>query len=288
MKRTVAVTIAVSLMVGVIAQGAKADNRLEVEGRATVVDANHLRIEGELVRLFGMEAPSDEWCDGCGAKAEEVLKAFVDGKNVHCRKLQARRETVMVGDAALAACQVRAQHQDKVFFMRFTERSPSWHLAKEGWAYPFAWVDFFGTIGRHIVNDGEKARKRKRGMWRHDVQIPDDAYARTGNWAWIPSSGGTVAGEARALTGDTLEVDGTAVHCRPLNVLSSFFVQIASPSSGASSRERSRKTDLTARLRDKRNRAGRAAGRTVGRAGVDKHEGEPSRAHARRGTCQRH
>ena len=48
-----------------------ASKALEIEGPATVVDGNHITIKDQLIRLAGMQAPSNKWCEGCGDRAKE-------------------------------------------------------------------------------------------------------------------------------------------------------------------------------------------------------------------------
>ena len=184
---------------------------LKVEGPAAVIDANHLRIKGHLIRLAGMQAPSNEWCEGCGDRAKEVLEEFVKETKVWCQQATIERRPLEVQGAALSHCQLRGRGEPVLHMARFSRRSVSWHMVNEGWGYAFAWLDFFGSLGRQLAADGELAKAAGKGMWAGEVNIPDHAYARTDNRSWMPSSERTITGDTEVLDGETLRVGGVEV-----------------------------------------------------------------------------
>ena len=54
----------------------------------TVIDGNHFELNGEVVRLAGIDAPTNEWCTtrrgGCGDQAKKELETIVGSKKVWC------------------------------------------------------------------------------------------------------------------------------------------------------------------------------------------------------------
>ena len=184
---------------------------LGIKGSATVVDGNHLRIENKLIRLALMDAPTDQWCEGCGEKAREALEWFVKDKEVWCHQIALTNEAVEIDGAAYSMCRVLEEGKKITSTVQFTTRSVNWYMVWSGWAYGFHWFDFVGTLGPAIAKDGEKAREKGKGMWRHDVQIPDDALARTRNRALIPSGAETLRGEAAVVDGERLRIGNTTV-----------------------------------------------------------------------------
>ena len=66
-------------------------------------------------------------------------------------------------------------------------------------------------MARFVTEEGKKAEKVGRGMWREEINIPDDAAIRVLNPEWIPPEELTIRGLAEAVGTDTVRVGETTV-----------------------------------------------------------------------------
>ena len=187
---------------------------VEVGGKATVVDGNHLLIQDTLIRLADMDAPTNEWCSGCGDKATQQLRNLVREEHIWCDQVTRDWTSIEINGAAYSRCQIRKIGQRVAGQLEFNTKSINWLMVWSGWAYGFHWFDnsaSLGSLGKAIVEYGKKARRERRGMWKYDVQIPEDALARTLNPAWTLSGRETLHGKAEVLGGDRLRIGNTTV-----------------------------------------------------------------------------
>ena len=179
---------------------------VEVEGPAKVIDANHLEIEGERIRLGDMEAPTNEWCKECGDRAKLQLQSIIGTGNVWCHQLAHNRTGSRVDGAALAMCQIRTGKK-RARIDEFDTRSINWHMVWSGWAYAFHWQEGYrAELGKAITDAGAKARAAKKGMWRNKVQIPGRAMARWSNPAWRTVTKASRRGRTRIVGPGILEI----------------------------------------------------------------------------------
>ena len=104
------------------------------EGKPTIVDANHLRINDTLIRLARMDAPSDEWCldSDCAKRAKEYLGDIIGDRTVWCHQLWNEGGPVRIGGAAYAVCQVKRKGEPLTRLDRFTPDSINWRMVKAG------------------------------------------------------------------------------------------------------------------------------------------------------------
>ena len=139
-------------------------SRPPLEGTASVLSGDSLRVGGQSVRLSGIEAPElEQQCGGqgrndrrwrCGQAAQTALQELVRGRNVRCdlglsseRGLQLA--TCRTGDTDIAATLVSRGHV-------------------------FSQQGMFASYGRQE----EEARNAKLGIWRGPVERPGEYRAR--------------------------------------------------------------------------------------------------------------
>jgi endonuclease YncB( thermonuclease family) len=126
-------------------------------GRAYVIDGDTLEIEGQRIRLFGIDAPeSDQTCtkDGhiylCGKQATSALADKIDSKSVTCREKDIDKYQRVV-----AICSAEGADLNR------------WMVA-EGHAVAYVAYSF-----RYLFDD-LKARYAGRGIWSGEFQNPAD------------------------------------------------------------------------------------------------------------------
>lgn len=123
-----------------------------ISGNAQAVNAGTLEINGQRIRLHGIETPDIDFvCDwsgkpvGCGAIAKTALMDLITGTSVTCELTGARAQ-----DTVVAVCQ--AQGFDIGANMVHT-----------GWAFADRdLTDIYVAIE-------EKAKAGRRGMWRREL-----------------------------------------------------------------------------------------------------------------------
>ena len=129
-----------------------------IEGKATVLAGDQMRIDGETVHLFGVEAPiSSQQCAGsksCAASAKAALQKLVGGKRVTCevsgRQANATSNaTCQVNGADIAGQLVRAGHV-------------------------FATTGLFATY----ASAEREARTSRAGLWRNSALRPAEYRAK--------------------------------------------------------------------------------------------------------------
>ena len=188
-----------------------------VIGPATVVDGNHLEVRGTKVRLWGIEAPGDSWCreppdEGCAAKAKKTLEQIIEGHQVWCRQVLIDGDPQFVGDVPGTRCQLVSRRRMPNEMWKMSRYWINWLMVKRGWAVGYSWLKGMNPVTTAIAEESRKARKRKRGMWRHNLEIPDDAMVRRENPNWVVGTGESpIAGVPTVTAGDTIRIKGRRV-----------------------------------------------------------------------------
>lgn len=130
----------------------------DIEGRATVTDGETIRINGQYIRLHGIDAPeSAQSCTtasggryACGRDATRALESKTKGRFVSCESRNVDRYGRMV-----AVCYAKGENLSK------------W-MVSEGWAVAYtrySWAYLPNEIG---------ARLAGRGIWEGDFVAPED------------------------------------------------------------------------------------------------------------------
>lgn len=130
-----------------------------LKGRASVIDGDTIKIHGQRIRIWGIDAPEDgQLCvkDGkpwrCGRDSAEALAAFLGARTVTC---------IVSGlddfSRMLATCEVGGQD------------AGSW-LVRNGWALDYKHF----SKGRYAVEE-VAAKKAGYGLWQGEFEPP---------WIW--------------------------------------------------------------------------------------------------------
>jgi endonuclease YncB( thermonuclease family) len=123
--------------------------RADVAGEAIVVDGDTLKIKGQRVRLWGIDAPetrqncqrnSMPW--QCGKDATEALSAKIKGKSINCQQRDRDRYKRIVAICFLGS-----------------ENLNAW-MVSEGWALDYRQY----SKGRYLAQE-TAARSAKKGIW---------------------------------------------------------------------------------------------------------------------------
>ncbi|GIW31391.1 MAG: hypothetical protein KatS3mg071_1565 [Meiothermus sp.] len=128
-----------------------------VVGRGSVVDGDTLEIQGQRIRLWGVDAPegSQTCLDAqgqrypCGRRAAFALADFLNQRTVACQARDTDRYGRMV-----AVCSVGGVEINR------------W-LVEQGWA-----LDFSRYSGGHYQAAQEAARQERRGIWQGRFEPP--------------------------------------------------------------------------------------------------------------------
>lgn len=151
-----------------------------IEGKAVVLAGDQMRIDGETVHLFGIEAPlAGQQCAGsksCAASAKAALQKLVGGKRVTC-EISGREPASF----SSATCQVNGA-------------DIAGQLVRGG--HVFATTGLFATY----ASAEREARSNRAGLWRSDALRPTQYRAKV--WEDAKQSApegcpikGTVAGD---------------------------------------------------------------------------------------------
>ncbi len=134
-------------------------SRPAVEGTATVVSGDTLRLNGQSIRLSGVEAPeAEQSCGGtgrearwrCGETARNQLRDLVRGKQVRCE---------LASGGERGVCRIGAQ-------------DIAADLVSRG--HIFAQQGLFSSYGRFE----QDARNAKRGLWKGTAERPEEYRSR--------------------------------------------------------------------------------------------------------------
>ena len=145
----------------------KSQETKAIEGNAFVVDGDTIKIKGNKIRLYGIDAPennqicSKPWLSfniitfnkdyECGLKTTNLLKKFIKNEKLVCKKKSVDRYNRVV-----AIC--------------FKKRRDinSW-LVRNGLA-----VAYTKYSKKYIINEND-AKKEKKGLWAGNFEMP---------WEW--------------------------------------------------------------------------------------------------------
>lgn len=130
-----------------------------VSGLAHVVDGDTIRLNGEKIRLTGIDAPeSDQTCFddqtvsyACGAQSSAYLKRLVGKNTLRCDG----RERDKYG-RLLATCYLQ-------------DRDINAEMVRSGWAVAYR------QYSMEYTSDEEKAKTSRLGLWQGNFRMP---------WAW--------------------------------------------------------------------------------------------------------
>jgi len=130
-----------------------------IAGPAHITDGDSLRIQGERIRILGIDAPElgqdcfDEGGEAiqCGVLSSEYMAALIDGRPVSCRWLERDKYRRILGH-----CFVEEADGTPVDLNRA--------MVEDGWAFSYS----------SYPREERQARAQKRGMWRWKVQKPQD------------------------------------------------------------------------------------------------------------------
>ncbi len=132
-----------------------------------VVDGDTLELQGQRVRIWGVDAPeSDQTCTSqfgrpydCGARATEHLTAFIGNRAVECWV-----EAKDIYGRNVSICSVNG-------------RDIGDEMVRSGWALD--WPQY--SKGAYAKQQDE-ARAAKRGVWQGTFELP---------WEWRRTKGNT-------------------------------------------------------------------------------------------------
>jgi endonuclease YncB( thermonuclease family) len=126
-------------------------------GMAVAVDGDSLLLNGERIRLDGVDAPeAHQLCErgrtswACGAQATGALRSFLHGKNVRCVATGRDRYQRAVG-----TCWADGQDVG------------GW-LVRQGLAVAYT------RFSARYVEEEEAARRERLGLWAGNFETPED------------------------------------------------------------------------------------------------------------------
>ena len=139
---------------------AQVDNRLdpqpgEIVGRASVIDADTIEIQGQRIRLIGIDAPeSDQPCQR-------------EGKDYRCGQVAANALDDLIGSQTVACAeQGRDQYKRVLAVCRIAGVELNRWLVQQGHAMAYR------RYSMDYAADEDKARVDRRGIWAGGFQEP--------------------------------------------------------------------------------------------------------------------
>jgi len=133
----------------------------EIGGIARVIDGDTLEIDGQKIRLFGIDAPErGQVCRdasntdyGCGIRASAEVDGLVSGQVISCQPRSKDKYGRVV-----AVCLVAGRDLGR-------------ELVAAGWAVAFE------RYSRDYVDEQTHAREKHLGLWQGDFENPSDVRA---------------------------------------------------------------------------------------------------------------
>ena len=131
----------------------------DITGQACVIDGDTLEIDGQRIRLHGIDAPeSKQLCRKggeepwrCGNDATSALKAFLGSRPVSCEELDRDRYRRVVAKCAVEGVDIG-----------------EW-MVSQGWAVAYYLYSY------EYSRAEQRARSARRGMWAGEFEKP---------WEW--------------------------------------------------------------------------------------------------------
>ncbi|MCW5750295.1 MAG: thermonuclease family protein [Alphaproteobacteria bacterium] len=129
----------------------------EIAGRASVIDGDTIEIQGQRIRLHGIDAPeSGQLCQSsegswrCGQQAAMMLQNRIGARPVTCREKARDRHGRVV-----AACRVDG-------------------IDLGAWAVSEGWALAYRHFSQEYLSQEAAAREARRGIWRGRFAAPWD------------------------------------------------------------------------------------------------------------------
>jgi endonuclease YncB( thermonuclease family) len=126
----------------------------EISGRPRVVDGDSLELNGEKIRLIGIDAPElQQKCEkngqswGCGRASTSALRKMISSQKVDCKGTEFDRHQRL-----LATCFVNELNLNKNMIMK-------------GWAVSY---------GSAYKAEERQAKREKTGIWQGTFDWPSD------------------------------------------------------------------------------------------------------------------
>jgi endonuclease YncB( thermonuclease family) len=172
--KTVAVPVVAPLALSSAATGTAAQQSNVISGMAIVTDGDSLTINGQRIRLFGVDAFEAEQVCGsslrCGAEATEHLRSLTEGQIVTCvqRDMDSYGRTV-------AICQASGVDLGQ-------------SMVRAGWAIAYR------QYSSDYIADESYAQTAKAGAWRTSFDTPQDFRRGTGSATAVAQRGTNAPG----------------------------------------------------------------------------------------------
>jgi endonuclease YncB( thermonuclease family) len=129
---------------------------LVITGRASIIDADTIEVQGQRIRLHGIDAPeNDQVCERngrrwrCGQEATAALRSHLGGRSVTCHELDVDRF-----GRSVARCLVNGQDVG------------AW-MVRNGWAVAYR------RFSDAYVGVEAEARAARRGIWSGRFEMPE-------------------------------------------------------------------------------------------------------------------
>lgn len=154
-------------LVSVVRMQVQAQDGFQITGRAQIVDADTIRVEGSPkdIRLFGIDAPE-----------RSQLCTEVDGKRFLCGSRAAQALAEILGRNPRVTCRIEDvdRHGRLVSTCRSSGFDISAELVRRGWA-----VDYTKYSRGRYEAEEEAAREARLGLWgTRDFEMPWDWRAK--------------------------------------------------------------------------------------------------------------
>ncbi len=128
----------------------------DTTGDGRVIDGDSLLLDGQQVRLFGIDAPElSQQCQtstgssySCGRKARQYLQSIVKGNRVTCKVMNIDR------------------YRREVSICRIGDVELNLKMLQAGWA-----VNFYTPSLRYLRAE-KQARQQRRGLWQGQFMPP--------------------------------------------------------------------------------------------------------------------
>jgi len=124
-----------------------------IEGRAGISDGDSIHINGQRIRIVGIDAPElHQYCEkdgrqfACGQQSTDYLRHLIGNRWVKCRWIEKDQYNRILGHCFAGEIDLNRT------------------MVLDGWAVSYSSYPL----------EEQEARKHKRGMWQWNVQRPRD------------------------------------------------------------------------------------------------------------------